>query len=507
VSTKTRCVAVMAVGASDISDLVSGERASLPGAPQHDIRTAEDQFAELTDEDLLELLPSRRFAPALLELCAEHPGDHALILVSTRQPDTVNDDYRSGDTFAVADTIRRMVEVATAAGDLRFPDVRIHELQVANVNEPTEELEAALRGLFDPFLDGRSTKAVRLVDIQPGGTPAMRLLIEREMADTARRRQLESEVRYRSRDRIIRRGLLRVIEADLVERVAARQIVDSVEGGRFFVRNDVTLLPESVREPVTQLIDIGKALLTRSDATGVLNDATALDEQVRQKLRNCRPETARGNIEIRLGVLRSAERENRIEDALVAYATITEHLPLVLADQLAKQHLGRKIHLDDLIPANLSRCCQRSDLRRAPGLVEAAQYVAHCASQKQPSPDCDICRLDSTMLNAFREAETGRKAATRLRSWQARPLLNLRNGSVHESGSAPTRDDLDKEIKRLTESGLLGKSFEPRSLSSIARKTVEELLDTNPADPIGDLQREIRRLLESAGLLADRRGR
>lgn len=334
-----RCIAVMAVGGSEFTGWAEKPTKTLPGGPQTDSDAVAQTLKGASHQELVGLARSLRHIRSLEELSRSYPGQFDLLLIGTRQPDTVPEDLRRGDTFELAEQVRRAVAAASTDGVLACREARTVEVSVADVNEPTEQLADALESVFDGILALPPPALERLVFIQPGGTPAIRLLLERAVSATARRLGVPAEMRWTSPRAEDPRpiGLLRVIEADIVERNAAQRIIDAVRGARYV--GAVVLaddLPVSVREPVAKLLELGAAVTTRKNVRANLDEAQrTIPTDLYQRWRSALTPTRRANIEARIGLVRGAEHDGRFEDALITFTTVTELLPGLLAETLA----------------------------------------------------------------------------------------------------------------------------------------------------------------------------
>lgn len=514
-----RCIAVMAVGGSEFVAWDAAPEHGVPGGPRTDAQAVASALRSATGDELVELAASLRHIRTLEELSSSYPGEFDLVLIGTRQPDTVDAALRRSDTWALADAVRRTVVAASTRGVLACREVRVEEIALADVNEPSDELAVALSDALEPVVADPPPELERIVFIQPGGTPAMRILLERAVAKAARRLGVPAEMRWTSagHDAVRPRGLLRVIEADIVERNAAQRIVDAVRGARYAGANALANdLPPSVRQPVAQLLELGSAVTARTGVDSALARAQqVIPAELHRRWKRDPAVPRRADIEARIGLVRGAERDGRIEDALISFATATELLPALLAETLAKGVLGRSPQPTDLVPQGTqrvlgreirspSRTARLSDL----SFPEAARWACVCAAWTSPRRRslCDICSANLPLVAEM--AKGGRAlAAIALREdedGEPSAMVKLRNAVVHRAGQAPGWEKIRKALRTQWEHLGRPTAKPPTTLADMLVWAVTTILGEPPADPLAGIEAEIERILTAEGLLESR---
>ncbi len=451
-----------------------------------------EEYASLDDGELAAFFDDFRHARSLEQVATIHPT--VVVLIATDQPDPGRKDT---DTLPAAGLVQRLITAAAARRGLHVEDVVIEVLRVASPNTASEELAAEMNALVDRACTAHQPAV--LVDIQPGGTPAMRVLLEHAVGLAAGRWGVPAErLRSNPGQDPDHSSLLALIDAESVHRRAAQRIVDAVDGARFHAITPDEL-PADLRAPVGTLLELGRRIAERRNPGG-LERSSGLPDGFRDRFNAAwsATELHRRRFELRLGTLRGAERDRRWEDALSAYVTATELLPAVLAEHLAPEVLGRSMEVRDLLPTSLNRVCfgNSGTTPVAGDTVTAARWACRCA-QRGRHRNCDIADDRLPLTEALREHSAQAKLAFVLRDGGQKhaPLVRLRHDVVHTASTTPTGKEIREKITRQYDLADLTPPRGEPTLHGLLTAAFKELTGGSPRDPLGVVSAAIRDLL------------
>jgi hypothetical protein len=389
----------------------------------------EQRIREYFADDVVRNGPCYR---ALDELA---PDGWALALLASDQPDTVDEDFRRGDTIGLA----RLLAEAFAVLRPQVPVLGPYRLTV-NPAEPSDELDAQVRqALEDALAELRSAarKVDGLVALTVGGTPAMRLLTERAVALDP----LPSRVLVPDTGEATERSLSRLLVADTVRARIDAGVVAAVRGARFRQALDTLdtlgelLGDDSDLEAAELACRIGLRVVD-GDSPWVSNDDRrgGVPEPLWAIEERRRADPVGTQLAARIEEVAIASREQRRRDAVVGWVSVTEVLPLVWVTRRLVGADGPatvtqvESELRVLEGAPCGRQKERAVRNPERGRGDAtslARAAADCATEP-----CGVCPLrDHPELVGDRE---GARLAGWLRDGgDSGQLIRLRNRWVH----------------------------------------------------------------------------
>lgn len=468
------------VGTSEIQGgLFDGFVAATVGqGPRISGRAIGEELARLSNEELRGLIDydDLRNGACYRELDKRADGAWTLALLATDQPEK-----HPGDTFGIAIAIRRWFSLAR-------PNVSVLEpLRVtARPDQPGEELERQV----DEHLTGALARCrpERLVILPVGGTPVMRLVVEHRagrlsLDESAERWVPDGVGGYEPG------GLLRTIEAQTVRDVGYARLREAIGVGRWRAARDHAEDLRKLRLVARDTVNwcrVGERIVSRERPW---TEPAPPDSKTAKRIR--RVEGAGGGwvglVAAELAHLRRAEKDGRLRDAVVAFVSVSETVPIAF---LFSKGIVRSDGDVGGVPPPASDCPKRFRPTHTSHPQKARNAIL-CAND--PCEFCWIAR-DKPLAKRLAKA-SGRHAAGLLRDGSVRDLVDLRNRLIHpglttETGSAITAA-IDSHAKALRDIGLRPE----HTMSGLLDTAIRESLGRLPADPLDLVEVEVERLL------------
>lgn len=440
----TRVLAIQTVGTQDIQtrELDGTITTRLGMEPKVKGRQIAELLGTLDDEELAGLLAGEalRNAPCYGELDRRYPEGWTLGLLATDQPDTVEAGFRDSDTIGLAHLQRRWFE-------MRRPGV--HVLEPLRVTSPPHQaddrLVAEIASAVGELLNAADPDIVVVLPV--GATPTMRFLTERAVEEQYRGPVVSLVPDPSSATGISERTLYSVVRADRVAAEVRTLVAAAIRGARYRAAREALGHFEDLfvaGRALDAWLEIGRNLVEDRDvwASNRLTKAVGEEAKSLRQRRERRPWRAR--LEARIGLVRRASDEGRIEDALTGWVSASELLPVVLLE-----HLGCPDA--DLRPFGRAGCdyagFARNLLDQAePTAADEARAAVECATRR-PCRQCPYQQLATPSLLTLRDDADRARLAQALRRDRTRTapiVVDLRNDLVHVG--RPSSDALERRL-------------------------------------------------------------
>ncbi|MEJ5256129.1 MAG: hypothetical protein WHS89_12335 [Acidimicrobiales bacterium] len=378
-----------------------------------------------------------RNGPCFEELDARAPGEWALALLATDQPESTPETYRASDTIGIARLLAEAFTVLRPKVPVLGPFAIT--AQPANLSEELDHqistaIETAVRELRE---QGRTVD--ELVALTVGGTPAMRVATERAVA----LRPVPSRVLLPDPDTrgTHDRALTRLLIADVVRARIEHGVLDAARAARFRQARDTLDTLGALVEPTTPTgtarvaCDIGMRVLDGEVpwVTNAMHAQGGIPDEIWQLELRRRADPIAMALAARIEEVRLAGKDRRRRDAAIGWVTVAELFPLLwVSRRLTDGERPADVaaaggHLRRLAGASCGRSDRRVHLPE-PGRDEP-QLLARAAADCATRP-CGACPLRAD--HALVDDREGAELALAMRHGSgAAQMLRLRNRWVH----------------------------------------------------------------------------
>ena len=407
-------------------------------APLMDNAGIAEYLSDATDDELLQMIgqpgddnnpPKVRNEPCFVDLDERAPSGWHIGLFANE-----SEEFEYGNTMELAGHFARWLKVAR-------PDVTVHG-PFSLLGPPhlaSDELSAAYEKNLQELLS-TVPKITRIVVLALGGTPAMRVLLERSAQVMAGDIKVESLTPMDDRSGVHRFGLLSVIRRDEAKAKALDAVRSLCNWGLYAgaaqVHRSVGILPESV----LQLLDVGSRI-ARNEREWVLSDSGTDKLQLPVGVVNWEWRTAAW-----IELIEKAFASGSKDRALQLYVTSSEALPAVWAQRWLKT-VPWIMGDNEEFPKDCDPAKNAFSNQKTMNTVTKSQRAAGCAG-RESQKRCEGCPFRNRDNQTFADIEQTARFST-LPRWGKKgwgsELNSLRNRWIHP-GQFPQEETWAKAI-------------------------------------------------------------